>query len=117
MNSQARSAASSKSGALAEKLPPGHRFPKNTDGSHIRKILAQTCMVLDRRGEPHAIVVRGIVPLVPKGAHNLVLDINRQTAKHGVRPGRQRSQRIEHELVGDVLASFRKGALIESGKS
>jgi len=62
-------------------------------------------MMLGRRCKPHAIVPRGVVPIA-QNQHDLLLDVDRQTAKHRPRGRRHRGECVEHELVWRNLAPF-----------
>src|SRR6266550_2657351 len=60
-------------------------------------------MVIPGSGEPQPVVCR-VVSLVSKNQYDLVLNIDRQTTKHRASLRRQRSDCIEHELMGNDLA-------------
>jgi len=62
-------------------------------------------VVLLSGGKPYP-VVRSLVTLVTQYEDNLVADINREAAEHGPGCGRQRGNRVEHELMRDNLASL-----------
>jgi len=60
-------------------------------------------VVLLGGGEPHTVVCR-LLALVAEDEDDLVLNIDREAAKHGVSPGQQRSDRVQYKLVGYDLA-------------
>src|SRR5208337_1761565 len=84
-------------------LPASDVFPEYLNRSHIRKLAPQTFVVLLGGGEPHTVVCR-LLALVAKDQDNLVLNVDREAAKHGASPGQQRSDRVQHKLVGYNLA-------------
>jgi hypothetical protein len=81
-----------------EDLPAGHLLPEHLNRAHVRKLPPQTLMVLFGRGQPHSVVRRPIA-LVAEDEDYLVLNLDREAAKHGASLGRQRSHRVEHELM------------------
>ena len=58
-------------------------------------------MVFLGGGQPHSVVCCPIA-LVAEDEDNLVLNVDREAAKHGASLGRQRSDRVEHELMRDL---------------
>jgi hypothetical protein len=90
-------------------LPAGCTASKNLNGSHGREFAAQTFMVLVGGRQPHPVVLR-VVHLIAQNEHNLVLYIDRQAAKHGMGPGGQRSDCIQHKFMRNGLALFRREA-------
>jgi len=69
----------------------------------MRELAAQAFMMLFGGREPDPVIVR-FVALVAQYEDNLVLNVDRKAAEHGVGPGRQSGDRLEHELVRDGLA-------------
>src|SRR5271166_3391005 len=84
-------------------LPASDVFPEYLNRSHIRKLASKTFVVLLGGGEPNSVICR-LVALVAENEDNLVLNVNREAAKHGASPGQQRSNRVQHKLVGYDLA-------------
>ena len=66
-------------------------------------MLPQTLVVLLGRGQPHSVVRRPIA-LVAQDDDYLVLNVDREAAKHRASLGRQRNHRVEHELMWDGLS-------------
>jgi hypothetical protein len=60
-------------------------------------------MVLFGSGQPHSVVRRPIA-LVAEDEDYLVLNLDREAAKHGASLGRQRNHRVEHELMRGRLS-------------
>ena len=69
-------------------------------------------MVLLSGGEPDPVVC-SLIALVPQYENNLVLNVYGKTAEHRPRQRRQRSNRVEHELMwnGLALRAAEKGSL------
>jgi len=86
-------------------LPAGHFLSQHLDGSHVGEVASQALVVLLGGGEPYA-VVRGLAMFVfvPEDQNNLVLNVNRQAAEHGMSAWRERSDGVEYEFVRDRLA-------------
>jgi hypothetical protein len=63
----------------------------------------QTLVVLLGSGQPHSVVRRSIA-LVAEDEDYLVLNVDREAAKHGASRGRRRRDRVEHELMRDGLS-------------
>ena len=63
----------------------------------------QALVVLLGRGQPHSVVRLPLAP-VAEDKDNLVLNVDREAAKHGASLGRHRSHRVEHELMRDRLS-------------
>lgn len=53
-------------------------------------------------GQPDS-VIRGVSWFVAKDENDLLVDVNCEAAEHGASPGRERSKRVEDELMGDGL--------------
>src|ERR1039458_9376253 len=66
-------------------------------------LAAPTLVALFGSGEPYP-VVGGLVALVAQYEDDLVLNVDREAAEHGMGLGRQRGDRVEHELMRDGLA-------------
>jgi len=62
-------------------------------------------MVLIGGSEPHSVVCR-LVAFVAEDEDNLVLNVDREAAEHGVGPGRKRRDGVEHECMRDGFALF-----------
>src|SRR5262252_5452844 len=84
-------------------LPARYFLPQYLNGSHVRELAAQTLMVLCGGGEPDTVVCR-VLALVAEHEDNLVLNVDSEATKHAASPGRQGSNRVEHELVRCDLA-------------
>src|ERR1039458_2149766 len=84
-------------------LPARYLFAECLNGSHVRELAAQTLVALFGSGEPYP-VVGGLVALVAQYEDDLVLNVDREAAEHGTGLGRQRGDRVEHELMRDGLA-------------
>lgn len=102
-------------------LPAGHLLAEHLNGSHVRKLAAETLVVLFGGAEPHP-VVRIRSGLIAQDEDDLVPDVDREAAEHRVSPWRHRSERVEHELMRDVLARLggeggvrRGGGLVAAG--
>src|SRR5271167_2267109 len=67
-------------------LPARHFLPEYLNGSHIRELAAKAFVVLFSGSEPHSVIC-SLVALVAQDEGNLVLNVDRQAAKHGVGPG------------------------------
>ena len=93
-------------------LPARHWLSEHLNGAHIRKFPPQTLVMFLGGCEPHSVVRRRIA-LVAENQDNLVLHIDCKAAKHGARLGRERGDRVEHELMRDGLALDRKGGFAE----
>ncbi len=73
-------------------------------------------------GKPHSVVCRPVA-LVTEDEDNLVLNVDREAAKHGTRLGRQRRNRVEHglmrdgstRLAGEEGVIHREGSFIATG--
>ena len=76
-----------------------HRF-RDQHAQHARELAPETLMVLPGSGEPDP-VVGARVALVAECEYNLVSNVDREAAEHGASPGRQPSDRVEHELMRD----------------
>lgn len=105
-----------------EDLPACHLLPEHLNRAHVRELPPQTLVVFLGRGQPHSVVCRPIA-LVTEDEDNLVLNVDREAAKHGASLGRQRRDRVEHELMRDSLTLLdgeerilkRKGGFIATG--
>jgi len=58
-------------------------------------------------GQPNAIVER-VGRLVAKYKHDFFTNVNRKTAKHGIRSGFQLGQSIKNKPMGNRLARFER---------
>jgi DNA-binding PadR family transcriptional regulator len=67
----------------------------------------QTPMVVDRGGEPQAVVFP-LLLLLPQHEDNLVFNIDCQAAEHGPGFDLDLGERIQHKLVGRGLARFQR---------
>lgn len=61
--------------------------------------------MLDSGGEPHP-VVDGIIALIAQYKDDLFPNVNCDAAEHRAGPGRQSSDRFEHELMRDSFAQL-----------
>jgi len=85
---------------------PSPVFHCNPSGPYERR---QTTI----RSQPHSVVRRPIA-LVAEDEDYLVLNVDREAAKHGASLGRQRGHRVEHELMRDRLSLLDgEGSVIE----
>ena len=84
-------------------LPACYFLPENLDGAHVGELLPKALVVLFGGGEPDPVIC-SLVAFVAKNEDYLVLDVDRETAKHWARPRRQSSDRFEHEFMRDRLA-------------
>src|SRR5580704_16059947 len=83
-------------------LPAGHFLAQQPDGTHIRKLCAQTCVMLCTRGQPDS-VVGDVSWFVAQDENDLLPNVTCKAAKHGTSPGREGSKRIEDEFVWHSL--------------
>ena len=65
-----------------EDLPAGHLLPEHLNRTHVRELPPQTLVVLFGCGQPHSIV-RRLSALVAEDEDYLVLNVDREAAKHG----------------------------------
>src|SRR5262245_57740416 len=79
-------------------LPARYLLREYLNGSHVRELAAQTVVMLFGGREPHPVVCR-LVALVAQYENNLLLNVDREASEHGARFRRQRSDRVEHELM------------------
>ena len=105
--SQARNAASSKSGASAGKTcQPVTALPSIRYGTHIRETRGVGSRDVRAVVASHTPLSRSWPPLSRRIRTILFRRINRQAAEHGARDRLQRGERVEHELVGMGLRRF-----------
>jgi len=93
-------------------LPSGYRFPQYLNRSHLGKLTAQAVVMLFARGKPHSVICDAL-RLVAEDQNDFVFHVNGEAAEHWPSVRRQRSDRVEDELVRNGLALLER----ESGTS
>jgi hypothetical protein len=84
-------------------LPAHYPLPEYLNESHVRELAAETLILFFRGGEPDPVVFSRFA-LVAENEDDVVRNVDREAAEHGANLGRQRSDRVEHELMWDILA-------------
>ena len=84
-------------------LPAGYRLPQHLNRSHIGKLAAQALVMLFGCRKPHSVIC-GALRLVPEDQDDFVFYVNGEATEHRARVWRQRSDRVEHELVRNRFA-------------
>ena len=90
--------------AYRKDLPARNAWPEHSYRAHSRKLVPQAPMVLRRGREPYAVVGGRIGP-VAENEDDFVLDVDRNTAEHRPRDGRDGTKGIQYEVVRHRLAS------------
>lgn len=93
-------------GRIGGKNLPVRGFrPEQTNGTHPRKLAAETRVMLGRRGQPYTVVDWRVVA-VAQDHHDFLLDVYRKAAEHRLRSRGKADEGIEHELVRHAPAQL-----------